>query len=280
MKWYIRLTIAVIIVILVTLGICFWGIKWLSFLYTTVLALFPNEIKNLGKSILSWFRRGRQIRVSYAYLFRLQYKNLYLLVKDEQGRDEYHPVGGVYKYYPDAINIEETFEGSYDGLFEITPDTNDDLRLIIGNSKLKEFNKWFRSYQERETYKNLSREFKEELIETGILSKKIFDQITYKYVGSYTHKDKNEKLNIKQIHHFDIFSIRLTAQQQKEMDKLRERNDNRYIFASENNIEEGKTSFAGRVYYISKTSQHILIKNSKNLGKEISDGENITVKIS
>lgn len=279
MKWYIKIVIAVFIIAAVTLGICLLGTVWLSFLYTTILALFPNEIKSCIKSIFLFFKRNKQIRVSYSYLFRIQYKNLHLLVRDEQGRNDYHPVGGVYKYYPSDIDIEEEFDGEYDGLYDINLDTDNDLRLIIGRKKIKAFNSWFNSFSGRENYTDISREFKEELISTKLLSENVFKTITYKYVGSCSKSDVNKQLKMKQIRHFDIFTLRLTDAQKKQLEALRNKNNRRYIFASEKEIESGKVSYGGQIYLISNSSKYVLLKNADILTQEINFTNDISVTL-
>lgn len=40
----------------------------------------------------------KQIRFSCAYLFRIKVDGRYFLVRDEQRRNHFQPVGGVYKY--------------------------------------------------------------------------------------------------------------------------------------------------------------------------------------
>lgn len=280
MKWYIKLIIVLLIITAVTLGIYFLGIAWLSILYTTILALFTNEIKSGIKSIITFFKRNKQIRISYSYLFRIQYKNLHLLVRDEQGRNDYHPVGGVYKYYPSEIDIEEAFNGEYDGLYDINSDTDNDLRLIIARKKIKAFNSWFNLSTGREAYTNISREFKEELISTKLLSDTIFKTINYKYVGSCSKTDFNKRLKMKQLRHYDIFTLRLTDEQKKQLDTLKNRNNKRYIFASEKEIETGKVFYGGQTYLISDSSKYVLLKNAHSLNKEILVTEEISVSLS
>ncbi len=267
-KLVAKIIAAIIILVGVAILYHHFGFGWLNVLYATILALFPNEIKALFKRIINVVSGTRSIRVSFSYLFRIQYGDQYLLVKDEQGRNSYHPVGGVYKYNPNEIDISEEFDGEYDGLFGMSHDTENDIRLKVGKSKLTHFLKWFSTGKGRENWDNLSREFSEELIEKGILQEKDFKKITYKYIGSISTKSINEDLQIPQLHHFDIFSMRLTNAQKSQLRLLMRKQSQAYVFASEADIENGYISFAGERYKIAETSKFILVKNKHVLNKE------------
>ena len=44
---YIRIVLAIGVAILISVAINYWDNKWISAAYTLILALFPNEIKDL-----------------------------------------------------------------------------------------------------------------------------------------------------------------------------------------------------------------------------------------
>lgn len=271
MKTAKKVAIAVVIVIFVTGLWYYFGRNWLPSLYAFLLAIFPQEIKNALKKVLDVLIPSKQLRVSFAYLFRIQDSNLYLLVKDEQGRNSYHPVGGVYKYDPRKINIADRFAGIYDGLFDLNADTEQDLRLKISRKKFKDFMEWFKTESGRENSSNLSREFVEELIDKQILPDKCFRCLSYKYIGSVMRRSKNERLKMPQVHHFDIFELQLTTEQVRQIDDLRSRPNNAsngYVFATEEDIERGTITFAGNVYEIADTSQYILVSHADSLNEE------------
>lgn len=244
---------------------------WLLALYNLILALFVDEIKKLFYIITN----SKQVRVSFSYIFRIEVGGNYLLVKDEQGRNNYHPVGGVYKYYPDDIDIGYYFDGEYDGLFNSTQDTEDDLRLKIRKRKLKNFKKWFSTEKSRENSENLSREFKEELIDRNIVDKDVFSEIKYKYVGSYTQKSFNKDLRMRQIRHYDIFNIKLSNSQRTFLKSLMAQNSEFYVFATQENINNGFMQFSGKRYDIAEYSKLIMNIKSNQLVKEYETKEYI-----
>lgn len=241
--------------------------------------IIPSEIKNFFGRIWNKLFSGKLVRVSFAYLFRVQYNGLYLLVKDEQGRNTYHPVGGVYKYYPEKIDIAEEFGGEYDGLHGMTQDTENDLRLKIDKAKLTHFIEWFKKGESRENWENLSREFFEELIERGVLSENDFKTISYTYIGSHMTKSRNKELRMPQVHHFDIFDIHLTNPQKGQLKQLRKKQSLEYLFASDDDIEKGYVFFAGNRYRIAEPSEYILVKNGSKLEKEYALSRKITVPL-
>lgn len=188
-------------------------------------------------------------------------------------------MGGVYKFDSEQVDISENFDGSYDGLFNDTEDTQDDLRLIIKKNKLKTFKKWFSKEIQRETLSDLSREFREELLERKILSSDVFKNIKYKYVGSYTAKNYNDILKMNQIRHYDIVDLKLTNVQKKHLKTKNNTPQDYYLFATKNNIENGCIETGGNRYEIAKYTKMILIGTSYKLKKEFDNSSEYRVKI-
>lgn len=275
LKKIYKILISLVIVIIVSLISYLFDEPWLLVLYNILLALFPNEIKVFFKRL----PQIRRVRISYSYIFRIDISGYYLLVKDEQGRNNYHPVGGVYKYDSQNIDIDELFNGISDGLFNAREDIKDDLRLIIDRNKLKKFNSWFASRKGRENIENLSREFKEELLDRNIVSKDVFSSIKYSYIGSYIEKSYNDELKMRQIRHFDIFKIKLTNAQKTHLEKLMTRNSEQYLFASSKVIEEGVAHSGGNHYEIAEYSKLITSASKKRLRGEFVDFDEYSVNI-
>src|SRR5690606_9849485 len=110
-------------------------------------------------------KRNQPVRVTVAYLFRIEVNGKYALIKrhkkDNQG---YQPIGGAFKYLReesrelfDKLGIEPCNAVPRD------EDTEHDLRINISKRKnLLEFLKWFESRKDREI--DPRREFIEELI--------------------------------------------------------------------------------------------------------------------
>ncbi len=260
----IKILFAVIIIVFITIIAIVIKEPWLTIAYNIVIAFFPNEIKNFFKKIIS----SKQLRLSYSYIFKIELSGSYLLVKDEQGRNNFHPVGGVYKYNPDEIDLGERFDGEYDRVFDSTSDTKNDLRIVIKKKKLKDFNKWFYTGTNRENFDDLSREFTEELINRNILPEDIFQTVKYKYVGSYIEKSYNENLKMKQIRHFDILSIKLTNAQRTCLETINNSPSDKYVFANKDHIKRGFVDFGGKRYDIADFTKIIINATDVKLKEE------------
>ena len=128
--------------------------------------------------------RNKRIRFSISYLYRIKVPetNSYLLVMNRRINNQLQPVGGCYKRYGD----DKLFE-SWDYL----PDNNinglgtdkeseHDLRFTVAGKNVIKVIKWFEEGKEREI--GATREFNEELIETGIFDREIFKNVKYKHL--------------------------------------------------------------------------------------------------
>lgn len=260
-KIVVRIIFALLIFSVVTALAILLQQSIIYLLYSTILALFATEIKTFFQRIPTY----KNVRLSYSYVFKIEFSGQYLLVKDEQGRNNFHPVGGVYKFNPDNI---EDFEVEYDRVFDVTPDTKDDLRIIIKHNDLKKFETWFQKNEDREIMENLSREFKEELIDRGILPKEVFSSVKYKYNGSHTQKSYNNALRMKQIRHFDIVTIKLTNAQKEYLNSLLTQVSDQYVFATKDDICTGQKEANGKHYAIAEYTDLIVTGTNKKLVKE------------
>ena len=110
------------------------------------------------------------IRISFAYLYRIKIGDKYLLVKNERGTGKYQPVGGVYKFEEDEkIELKNRFQVKDDNKISIDESSHNDYRLRMENRYLRKFISRFDKKINRENIDNLSREFREELIEKNTL---------------------------------------------------------------------------------------------------------------
>ncbi len=132
------------------------------------------------------YKCGKPVRVTVAYLFRIEVNGEYVLIKrHKKDRIGYQPVGGAFKYFKeenrelfDKLGIEPCNHVPRD------EDTEHDLRVIIRKRKnLMEFLKWFESRKNREM--DPWREFYEELIDPGLLPAEAFRHIKYAYIGKH-----------------------------------------------------------------------------------------------
>ena len=175
------------------------------------------------------------IRISFAYLYRIKIGNKYLLVRNERGTEKYQPVGGVYKFNEDEKKVlKNRFHIQDDDKIQIDRLSRNDYRLRIENKYLRKFVKRFDHTQNRESIKNLSREFKEELIESGIVN---WDQIKYRSCGRHiTDLHYSDYFQIYEILLADIIELIPTEAQEADLEKLEKEDSPRYYFATAKEI--------------------------------------------
>lgn len=181
------------------------------------------------------------IRISASYLFKITIskdaKELYLLVKSDR-RNQYQPIGGCYKYFPEAIEYLNSIgfvpENSSNGV-----DSVSDIRMVIPEENIDLFLKWYDSGKGRET--SFYREFVEEVVDyLPDEQKKNFNKIDCQLLakGSYDVFYDDEK-KIKSIKPMDIISIKLTEIQYNNIKQLVQSNKDRFILVTREDIENG-----------------------------------------
>lgn len=178
-----------------------------------------NEIDTQGQGLRLWYQRlkyyKKEVRLSFSYLFRIQVDGKYLLVKGNRLKNQYQPVGGVYKYYTEAKPVLESFNYKSDVKMGNAKET-DDLRIFIKGKYLLSFMNWFLAMKDRE-YDPI-REFKEELIETGLLSKEKFEKLVYRKVNVHNKGVRYSKyMQCEEFVYADIFELKLTEEQEQEI---------------------------------------------------------------
>ncbi len=207
----------------------------------------------------------KRIRVSCAYLFRILVRDKYLLVRDEQGRNSFQPVGGVYKYHKD-FDVKERFAGIPCHRFRYTQDLDLDLRLMIDRSKCRRFLRWYRSQRDRENINDLSREFCEELICRNVFRDPAkFSSIRYRFLGRDVQSSRYG--DTIQIHFADIVELIPTDDQLQELIALYENPPASVRFATADEIHnQGIVAGAeNQTPTISSHSYKILVEYEKNL---------------
>ena len=185
-----------------------------------------------------------EIRLTIAYLYRIEVNGKYLLVKSNRIANTYQPVGGVYKYYnPEAKKELDCMGAITDNKIDNDDVSECDLRLnLLNRKKIGTFLKWFFKGEKRES--DPWREFFEELVVTGILPAKEFGYIHYELVGQQfepIHRDKF--FNVDTFKYVDIFIPKfVTHQQKEEIKKLLIINRNEYIWVTQQEIKQGKSN--------------------------------------
>ena len=110
-------------------------------------------------------------------------------------------------------------------------DETDDLRIRIKGKYLLTFMEWFMSMENREY--DPQREFKEELIDTGLLPAQSFEILKYRKVGVHNDGIKySTYLACDELLYSDIFELVLTANQKHIIRDAVQRNPEMLCLAS------------------------------------------------
>lgn len=140
------------------------------------------------------------IRISFAYLFRIKIGNKYLLILNGRNTGKYQPIGGVYKMSDrEKMDLKDRFHVVDDDKLPIDETSRDDYRLYVPNKYLRSFVRRFDRTAARESVQDLGREFREELVDSGILC---WDRIRYRYCGRHITDLHYEK-------HFQTYELLL-----------------------------------------------------------------------
>lgn len=214
------------------------------------------------------------VRISFAYLYRIKVGNKYLLVKNERGTEKYQPVGGVYKLAGnEKIELKNRYQVKDDDKISIDESSRDDYRLRIENRYLRNFMKRFDRRANRERIDNLSREFKEELIDKSIVN---WNHISYRYCGRHiTELYWGEHFQCYELLLADIIELLPTLEQENDLKNLMGQPSESYRFATaeeiislgiDTNRGELRETIADHTAKIIQENEGKLIKN-KSVGK-------------
>lgn len=175
------------------------------------------------------------IRISFAYLYRIKIGDKYLLVKNERGTGKYQPVGGVYKLLGnEKLELRNRYQVKDDNKIPLDRSSRDDYRLRLENRYLRKFVKRFDRKAEREQIYNLSREFREELIEKGIIS---WSQITYRFCGRHmTELHFGDHFQCYELLLADVVELVPTPEQEADLERLVKQQSDIYRFATADEI--------------------------------------------
>ena len=181
------------------------GASLVSFVVGGFLTWLWAMRKNLKVYAHTLFRRNTDYRISAAYLFKIQIDNKYLLIKGNR-IEQFQPVGGVYKYYNsfgDKYNQMQLRQDDDSNFYE-----NGDLRIYVKGKFLQKFLNWFESKENREY--TVEREFREELIKTGVLQEEILKDVRFEYVRRVIKGiEFSSHFKCFQVLIFDIFNVHI-----------------------------------------------------------------------
>lgn len=217
------------------------------------------------------YKNVRKVRFSCAYLFRIFINGKYFLVQDEQGRNTFQPVGGVYKYTDK--NVLETIHATQCMRFGTNTDLDCDLRLVVPRNRISKFKKWYFSEKGRECQTNLYREFKEEILDRiDSIDPSVFEQIEYRCCGTHEEVARMGENDL-QIRIADIVELVPTPQQAKVFLSLMQHESPCYHFATKEEIYELGRVSGNQVQTISGHTYKILCEEEKNLKKNKHKGK-------
>lgn len=215
--------------------------------------------------------KNTEVRISFAYLFRIKVNGKYFLVKNERGTGKYQPVGGVYKVHSEEANyLRQNFFAEDDNKIPVDESSKGDYRLRFKNRYLRRFVKRFDETSDREMITNLTREFKEEIFNTRILSQETFGTLTYTYCGRHmTDFRYGEHFQCYELLLADVVQVELTEAQEEQFITLMGEMSDKYLFASDEEIKSlgvkaGSNELAEK---IGNHTKKILIENANFLIK-------------
>lgn len=210
--------------------------SWTAFLDCTDNTVWKEQLRTYRRKNI--IKKDERIRISFAYLFRIQVDGKYLLVQNGRGTGKYQPVGGAYKVKEEEkLYLKEKLYVTDDDKMPLDRSSKNDYRMFVPENNLKKFVRRFDKTLNREYITNLSREFTEELIKTRILDKD-FGKVTYRYCGRhYTGIEFSRYFQCHELLLADIVEVQLTTEQEEKLRALMEKNDRRYRFAGKKEIE-------------------------------------------
>lgn len=220
------------------------------------------------------------VRISFAYLFRIKVGDKYLLVRNDRGTDKYQPVGGVYKLKGREKNeLKNRYKVMDDDKILFDASSRDDYRLRMENRYLRKFVKRFDGKSRRERVDNLGREFREELVETGIIN---WTKIKYRFCGRHmTELCFGEHFQIYELLLADVVELLPTAEQEKDLQLLMQQQSDAYYFATAEEIESlGVNTASGKLKEtIGDHTKKIIQENEGKLMSISGVGEIYTVDL-
>lgn len=210
--------------------------------------------------------RSQDLRVSMASILRLEHNGKFVLIRNPNRPESFGPIGGVFKYFPSAQNVMDSFEFTYEqrktGNLE---DSERDLRGKISAKHLPIFLNWFKSRSGREEQDCIRRELREELGEIGIDFRNIniLDQTSYSLVrriheGPYKHAT----LDIPQFRYFEVYRIAIQGEAKNVFTALSElaQNNENLLVARRDEIEKMRADngsvIGGHSTYLFSSSWH------------------------
>lgn len=186
--------------------------------------------------------RNEDVRFSISYLIRIKIPGTskFLLVRGNRIKEQFQPVGGVYQKYG---GFSDFYDWGYKEDTKIGVDhiSKKDLRFFVKGKHTVGVIKWFEKCKDREV--GFEREFREELLNTRILDKEVFENVEFskirKVMKLFSYSDFHQ---CREVMIYDIVELNPNSlEQEKALRELlnapRERGVD-YILADLSEIEQ------------------------------------------
>lgn len=213
-------------------------------------------------------QKNTEIRISFAYLFRIKINNQYLLVQNTRTK-KYQPIGGAYKFEEaEADYLKKHIPVENDDRIQVDKITKKDYRLLVKSKYLRKFVKRFDKTTYRENINDLSREFVEELFPNSIFDKSKFGNLTYEYCGRHmTNVEYGNVYSHYELLLADIVEVRLTDSQEELLRNLVDKDSVKYKLATPAEIKSYGVGYGTNVQVddIANHTPKILIENTDKL---------------
>ncbi len=183
-----------------------------------------------------YIKKDDIIRISFAYLYRIKVDDKYFLVLNDRNTGKYQPVGGVYKFTElEKMELRKHFHVIDDDKIPIDESSRYDYRLQLKNNYLRKFMRRFDSKAIRERIDSTGREYKEELIDTGLLS---WTSLKYRICGRHMTEIKySEHFQTYELLLADVVEPILTVQQESDLRALMNVPNTKYRFVKADEIK-------------------------------------------
>ena len=178
------------------------------------------------------------IRISYAYLFRVEIDGEYLLIKNSHGIGKMQPPGHTYKLpYEEKLFLRNKYHVLDDDKVTNRKE-KEDYRLRVPAKYLKPFFKRFIHRIDVLKTEDYELGFKETLVNKGILDSDVFNNIAMQYI-------KRDVSRIEFSHFFqcyemlvaDIIEVVLNEEQRQYLRNMKNSQSEQYIFATDKYIK-------------------------------------------
>ena len=203
-------------------------------------------------------KRDEPVRVSAAYLFRIMVAGKYLLVRGGRIKDQYQPVGGVYKSFPSSKDTFDALSVCSDNSLQSSATDADDLRVRLPRKNLLRFVDWFDGRTGREV--DLYREFREELEPLGVLGSDDRAAFNPSFVRSCDRKlTFSKQLSMNELLIHDVYEVELTETSENAvLEYAKAHPGGELVLVDAEDISRGSFNTQGNFFNIAPTAEKVM----------------------